>query len=77
MQAETDPRMQCLEPTERWWGMMPFRGGLVITPDSLSTYLRKADRDDFAKTLENANQHGARLLASLFPHWANALARGA
>lgn len=74
--SQADPRLSDLGADERWLGVIPFGGGLVITPASLTTRIRAATRDDFLIAVDSAGEHGVRYLAAVFPDWTREVMMG-
>ena len=67
LMSQADERLHRLGHSERWLGILPFTGGLVLSPESLTERLRAAQREDLLRAVETANSHGVRYLVELFP----------
>ncbi len=67
LETQSDVRLRDIGPHERWLAVMPLTGGLVITPESLSSRLRSATDDDVRQAVITSNAHGVRYLMAVFP----------
>ncbi|MCA9569822.1 MAG: hypothetical protein KC656_18385 [Myxococcales bacterium] len=69
LRSQRDTRVMRLGLDERWLGVMPFTGGLVVAPASLCARLRAAERDDVVRAAARANRAALEALSELFPAW--------
>ena len=76
IREQQDERVRAMGRDERWLGVLPLRGGMVIVPESLATRLREATADDIRAAVDGGNMHAARTLAELFPVVTALIARG-
>jgi hypothetical protein len=58
-----------LGPDVRWWGVMPFRGGYLLCPEPMLTWLRPASFEDFLRAVEHTGVDGRLKLAKVFPQY--------
>jgi len=62
-----------LGPDVQWWGVMPFRGGYLLCPEPMLTWLRSASYDDFLLAVDHTGVDGRLKLAKAFPHFVDLL----
>jgi hypothetical protein len=65
--AQYDERVRTLDASVRWLGVLPFSGGMVITPEPLTERLRRATVEDVRAAVEGANTHAVKTLIAVFP----------
>jgi hypothetical protein len=58
-----------LGPDVRWWSVMPFRGGYLLCPEPMLTWLRPASYEDFLSVVEHTGVDGRLKLVKVFPHY--------
>src|SRR6266567_5158461 len=51
----------------RWWGVMPFSGGYLLSPESELEWLRLASYEDFLAAVDTAAVPARERLAKSFP----------
>jgi hypothetical protein len=64
---QTDSRVRALPEDTVWWSVLDIRGGSVIVPEPLATFVREATLEDAMRAVEYANEHALRSIAFLFP----------
>ena len=60
--------IKALGPTQ-WWGVLPFDGGYVLSPEPLLEVLREATHEDFLAAVDAANVPARAHLAKMFPQY--------
>src|SRR3954468_15639973 len=64
---QSDSRVQAMPADTIWWSVLDIRGGSVIVPEPLATFVREATVEDVMRAAEYANDYALRTLAFLFP----------
>jgi hypothetical protein len=53
----------------QWWTVHPLDGGLILSPETLLSPIRRTTYDDFLVAVEGANVAGRKSLAAQFPEY--------
>jgi hypothetical protein len=62
-----DSRVQAVPADTIWWSALVIRGGGVLIPEPLATFVREATVEDATRAVEYANEHALHTIAGLFP----------